>query len=72
VATSPDPDDPEGVERMAENEREREKVVNERLDPYSGRYFPKESRTEVLAGILRTERVVEVINCSCPFLLHFY
>ncbi|KAH8808329.1 caffeine-induced death protein 2 [Xylogone sp. PMI_703] len=61
VATSPDPDDPESVLRQVESEREREKVVDERLDPYSARYFPREARTETLAAIIRQERGVENI-----------
>ncbi|CAJ2512628.1 Uu.00g007470.m01.CDS01 [Anthostomella pinea] len=61
VATSPDPDDPEIGLRAAETERNREKVVDERLDPYSGRYFPREPRTERLALLLRQERSVENI-----------
>lgn len=36
-------------------------MVDERLDPYSGRFFPRESRTEVLAQVIRNERVVENI-----------
>ena len=39
--------------------RERERVVDERLDPYSGRFFPKEARTEELARRVREERAVE-------------
>jgi len=35
--------------------------VNERLDPYSGRYFPREARTEALASLIRNERMVESI-----------
>jgi len=35
--------------------------VDERLDPYSGRYFPREARTEALAGLIRSERMVEDI-----------
>ncbi|KAI1825974.1 caffeine induced death protein Cid2 [Xylaria intraflava] len=61
VATSPDPDDPEISLRAAETERNRERVVDERLDPYSGRYFPREPRTEKLAFLLRQERSVENI-----------
>ncbi|KAI1130057.1 caffeine-induced death protein 2 [Nemania abortiva] len=61
VATSPDPDDPEIALRAAETERNRERVVDERLDPYSGRYFPREPRTEKLALLLRQERGVEKI-----------
>ncbi|RYO81706.1 hypothetical protein DL766_006749 [Monosporascus sp. MC13-8B] len=61
VATSPDPDDPETALREAETERSREKMVDERLDPYSGRYFPREPRTEQLAMLLRQERGVEAI-----------
>ncbi len=61
VATSPDPDDPEAAQREAENLRNREKVVNERLDPYSSRYFPREARTEQLASLMRQERGVENI-----------
>jgi len=61
VATSPDPDDPEHVLRQVEDARARERVVNERLDPYSARYFPREVRTESLAGLIRNERMVESI-----------
>lgn len=61
VATSPDPDDPEVSLREDETERDRERVVNERLDPYSSRYFPREPRTERLAMLLRQERGVEGI-----------
>ncbi|KAJ2970307.1 hypothetical protein NUW58_g9735 [Xylaria curta] len=61
VATSPDPDDPEITLRAAETEKNRERVVDERLDPYSGRYFPREPRTEKLALLLRQERSVEKI-----------
>ncbi|KAI3335994.1 caffeine induced death protein Cid2 [Ustulina deusta] len=61
VATSPDPDDPEITLRAAETEKNRERVVDERLDPYSGRYFPREPRTERLALLLRQERSVEKI-----------
>ncbi|KAI1325011.1 caffeine-induced death protein 2 [Xylariaceae sp. FL0255] len=61
VATSPDPDDPEVALRAKETERNRERVVDERLDPYSGRYFPREPRTEQLALLLRQERSVESI-----------
>lgn len=42
-----------------ESIRESEKIVNERLDPYSGRFFPKEARTEELARRIREERGVE-------------
>merc|ERR1711939_479427 len=61
VATSPDPDDPESVLRQVESERDRERVVDERLDPYSSRFFPREARTERLAAVVRQERGVENI-----------
>lgn len=61
VATSPDPDDPETLSREVENARARERVIDERLDPYSGRYFPREARTESLAALIRNERAVEGI-----------
>jgi hypothetical protein len=61
VATSPDPDDPESLLREVENVGARERVVDERLDPYSGRYFPREARTESLAALIRNERMVESI-----------
>lgn len=61
VATSPDPDDPDHVLRQVEDTRARERIVNERLDPYSGRYFPREARTEALASLIRNERMVESI-----------
>lgn len=61
MATSEDPDDPESVLRQVEDERVRERVVDERLDPYSARYFPRDSRTEKLAALVRQERAVENI-----------
>jgi hypothetical protein len=61
VATSPDPDDPDQVLRQVEDDKARERVVDERLDPYSGRYFPREARTESLAMLMRNERAVEKI-----------
>jgi hypothetical protein len=61
VATSPDPDDPDSVLRQIEDAKARERTVNERLDPYSGRYFPREARTESLAMLMRNERAVEKI-----------
>jgi hypothetical protein len=61
VATSPDPDDPDSVLRQIEDAKARERQVNERLDPYSGRYFPREARTESLATLMRNERAVEKI-----------
>ena len=61
VATSPDPDDPERALRDAESEKDKERVVDERLDPYSARFFPREARTEHLAMILRQEVGIENI-----------
>jgi len=61
VATSPDPNDPDHMLRQVEDMRARERVVNERLDPYSGRYFPREVRTEALAALVRSELMVESI-----------
>ncbi|GAB1203964.1 hypothetical protein APSETT445_002609 [Aspergillus pseudonomiae] len=61
VATSPDPDDPDLVLRQTESAKDRERVVNERLDPYSGRFFPREARTESLANLVRNQRNVEEI-----------
>ncbi|KAH7310419.1 caffeine-induced death protein 2 [Stachybotrys elegans] len=61
VATSPDPDDPDATLREAEALRDRERVVDERLDPYSARFFPREARTETLAALVRQERRVEDI-----------
>lgn len=61
VATSPDPDDPDHVLRETEDARARERLVDERLDPYSARYFPREARTESLAALIRNERMVEQI-----------
>ncbi|OIW31865.1 hypothetical protein CONLIGDRAFT_678313 [Coniochaeta ligniaria NRRL 30616] len=61
VAASPDPDDPEAALREAERMRDRERVMDERLDPYSGRFFPSEPRTERLAGVIRMEMGVENI-----------
>lgn len=61
VATSPDPDDPDLILRETESARERERVVDERLDPYSARFFPREARTESLASLVRNQRAVEEI-----------
>lgn len=36
-------------------------MVDERLDPYSSRFYPRESRTEQLAATLRQESIVEDI-----------
>jgi hypothetical protein len=47
--------------RQVEDEKNRERVVDERLDPYSARFFPREARTETLASIVRQERGVENI-----------
>ena len=55
------PDDPDLALKEAETAKEKERVVDERLDPYSGRFFPREARTEVLANIIRNERSVEGI-----------
>ena len=61
VAASPDPDDPEATLREMEKERDSHRVVNERLDPYSGRFFPREARTETLATLIRQENQIENI-----------
>ena len=61
VAASQDPDDPDLVLRQAELERDRERLVDERLDPYSARFFPQEARTESLANLLKNEVMVEKI-----------
>jgi hypothetical protein len=61
VATSPDPDDPEAALLELEKQRDRERIVDERLDPYSGRFFPREARTQSLALLMRQERAVENI-----------
>ncbi|KAI9713917.1 MAG: hypothetical protein M1820_000647 [Bogoriella megaspora] len=61
VATSPDPNDPDALLREVEDAKARDRVVDERLDPYSGRYQPREVRTEMLANLIRNERGVENI-----------
>ncbi|KFY84037.1 hypothetical protein V500_09662 [Pseudogymnoascus sp. VKM F-4518 (FW-2643)] len=61
VAVAPDPDDPGLVARQLEEERGKARVINDRLDPYSSRFFPKESRTEELARVVRMESGVERI-----------
>ncbi|KAI4128706.1 MAG: hypothetical protein LQ338_002602 [Usnochroma carphineum] len=55
------PEDPDLIAREAESAKDRERVVDERLDPYSGRFFPREARTESLANLIRNERGVEGI-----------
>lgn len=64
VATSPDPDDPDHVLREIEDVKARDRIIDERLDPYSGRYFPREARTEALASLIRNELMVERIMRS--------
>ncbi|KFH42844.1 Caffeine-induced death protein-like protein [Hapsidospora chrysogenum ATCC 11550] len=61
VASSPDPDDPEATLRELEKEKDSQRVVDERLDPYSARFFPREARTETLATLIRQETQVENI-----------
>lgn len=61
VATSPDPDDPDLILRETESAIARERVVDERLDPYSAQFFPREARTESLANLVRNQRAVEKI-----------
>jgi hypothetical protein len=65
VATSPDPDDPTLIEREVESQRERERIVDERLDPYSERsargLYKREGRAERLTEVVRQERAVEGI-----------
>lgn len=61
VATSPDPSDPEAAVIALETQKNRERIVDERLDPYSGRFFPREPRTQSLALLMRQERAVENI-----------
>ncbi|EXJ77659.1 hypothetical protein A1O3_09888 [Capronia epimyces CBS 606.96] len=61
VATSPDPDDPDVIEREAMNRKDADRIIDERLDPYSARFFPKEPRTQQLAALLRNENAVESI-----------
>ncbi|CAK1356283.1 hypothetical protein CB0940_00095 [Cercospora beticola] len=61
VATSPDPNDPDHILRETEDARARERIIDERLDPYSARYFPQNTRTESLASLIRNERMVENI-----------
>lgn len=55
------PNDPDLALKEIESAMERDRVVNERLDPYSGRFFPREARTETLANLVRNERSVEGI-----------
>jgi len=61
VATSPDPDDPEVALREIEDEKNKEKVIDERLDPYSAQYFPREPRAERLSALIRQEKGIERI-----------
>jgi hypothetical protein len=47
--------------RQMEEAQHSQRVVDDRLDPYSSRYFPSESRTEELARVIREEKVIERI-----------
>jgi hypothetical protein len=61
VAASPDPDDPDATLREVENEKDRQRIINERMDPYSAHLPPREARTEKLAALIRQETAVEEI-----------
>jgi hypothetical protein len=61
VAERPDPEDPDAVSREDYNRKGEERRVDERLDPYSGRFFPKEPRTEELGRFIKLEAEVEEI-----------
>ncbi|KAG6001253.1 hypothetical protein E4U21_004540 [Claviceps maximensis] len=61
VAASPDPDDPEAPSRDVEVRKSRERIIDERLDPYSARFFPREARTQVLETLVQQERSIENI-----------
>ena len=63
VAASPDPDDADLLSREAASVRDRDKVVDERLDPYSSRpsLSMRETRTQTLENLVRNERAVEGI-----------
>lgn len=61
VAAGPDPDDPGAAAREAELARDQARVVDERLDPYSARFAPREPRTAQLAAVIRQEEGVEDI-----------
>ena len=56
-----DLNDPDLALKEIESAKERDRVIDERLDPYSGRYLPREARTELLANLIRNERSVEGI-----------
>lgn len=56
-----DPNDPDLALKQVESAKERDRMVDERLDPYSGRFLPREARTEILANLIRNERSVEGI-----------
>jgi hypothetical protein len=61
VAMSPDATDPEAGVRAEEDRAAMQRTVDERLDPYSARYFPRPLRTEALFQVLRNEAGVEKI-----------
>lgn len=61
MAISPDPSDPEAAVREAQLEKNKEKIVDERLDPYSARFQLLEPRTQLLATLMRQEQSVENI-----------
>ena len=62
VATSPDLDDADRAFREAESAKDRTRVVDERLDPYSSRPSTTiEARTESLDNLVRNQQVVEEI-----------
>jgi hypothetical protein len=63
VALDPlsDETDPSTTERALEDQVAAGRTIDERLDPYSGRYFPQKTKREALLDLLQNEVAVETI-----------
>lgn len=61
VAAAEDSADPDRELIALEKQRDSEREINERVDPYSARFNPRESRTEKLARTVHIEEEIEDI-----------
>lgn len=61
LAHRPDAEDPTRAARELEAKQNEERVINERLDPYSARFTVTEGRTDKLKRIVHMEEEIEDI-----------
>lgn len=61
MAAAEDSSDPDRELIALEKQRDSEREINERVDPYSARFNPRESRAEKLARTVHMEEEIEDI-----------